>query len=156
MINKTLYSVFTIFLAMTCVFFMVRMAPGDPIEKILGPEATEVEISKYKQDLGLDLPLTTQYSNYIEGLIKGDLGKSLFSKKSVKSLIQSHFYPTFKIALLSIFISSCVGVCLGLLAGVFKSSPFDSVSRPITTFFLFCMNEYPQRMRWFTRAISIT
>ncbi len=131
-LGKIGYSIFTIFLAVTAIFFILRMSPGDPIEKILGPEATHQELSKYREQLGLHLPVSEQYVTYLKGIVKGDMGKSLFKKKDVSMLLKNHMGPTISLALISISLSTVLGVFLGVLAGFYKSKAFDNYSRVIS------------------------
>ena len=84
------------------------MAPGDPIERILGEDATAEEISKVKSDLGLDQPLSSQYIYYLKGCLTMELGKSLYKKKEISLLIREHISPTMIIAFTSIFLR-CYG-----------------------------------------------
>lgn len=79
-------SLFTITIAMTTLFFALRLAPGNPVERLLGPEAKQEDIIKYTQELGLDQPLIIQYKNFVNGLLHLDLGNSFYSKKSVMDL----------------------------------------------------------------------
>jgi peptide/nickel transport system permease protein len=136
LLGKMAYALFTIFLALTAIFFVIRLTPGDPIETILGPKATGAEIAKLKSQLGMDLPIIIQYKNYFVGLIKGDLGKTLFGQKDVKSLLKERMTPSIVLALVSVSISTFVGVFLGILAGFKKSKSFDNFSRILSLFAL--------------------
>lgn len=135
-IAKFFYSLFTIFLAITTVFFVFRFAPGDPVERILGPEAPIQEIMKYREVLGLDLPITHQYFNFLKKAIGGDFGQSLYSKKSVVDLLKIHMPPTFILALISICISSVLGIFLGTCAAYSNDSIFDKILRPVVLIIL--------------------
>lgn len=136
MFKKILYALFTIFLAMTAIFFVIRLAPGDPVETILGQKATQEEIVKVKEQLGLDQPLRKQYKNYLKGFIKGDLGMALFGKKEVKVLLKERMKPTVVLAFVSVTLSAVIGMFLGIMAGFKKSKSFDSFSRIISLFSL--------------------
>lgn len=131
-IGKLLYSFLTIFLAVSAIFFVLRMTPGDPIEKILGPEATAQEVSKYREQLGLHLPMIKQYGNYLVGLVSGDMGASLFKREDVVELLEVHMKPTVTIAMVSISLSTIIGIFLGIIAGYKKSQTFDNVSRIVS------------------------
>lgn len=135
-IKKILYAAFTIFLAMTAIFFVIRLAPGDPVETILGQKATQEEIVKVKEQLGLNQPLRKQYKNYLKGFAKGDLGMALFGKKEVKELLKERMKPTFVLAFVSVTLSAVIGMFLGIMAGFNKSKSFDSFSRIISLFSL--------------------
>ncbi len=136
MLKKVLYAIFTIFLAMTAIFFVIRLAPGDPVETILGQKATQEEIVKVKEQLGLDLPLRKQYKNYLKGFAKGELGMALFGKKEVKELLKERMKPTIVLAFVSVTLSAVIGMFLGVMAGFNKSKSFDSFSRVISLFSL--------------------
>ena len=56
-VKKILYIFFNIFLAISSIFFVLRLTPGDPIERILGEDATETEKEVYREELGLNKPL---------------------------------------------------------------------------------------------------
>lgn len=109
-----LKSLFTLIIAMTTLFFALRLAPGNPVERLLGPEAKQEEIDKYTKDLGLDLPLIVQYKNFAKGIVQLDLGTSFYSKKSVVELLTEKMQPTLLLAFLSIFLSTPIGILLGI------------------------------------------
>ncbi|MGZ3787105.1 MAG: ABC transporter permease [Bacteriovorax sp.] len=136
LIKKLLYAAFTIFVALTAIFFVIRLSPGDPVETVLGQKATQEEIMKLKTQLGLDLPLFSQYKVYLNGLIKGDMGKTIFGAKDVKGLLKERMRPTITLAALSVALSSIIGIFLGMMAGVRKNKGFDKFSRFISLFAL--------------------
>lgn len=131
-INNILYALFTILLGVSILFFIIRLSPGDPIERILGPEASLEDINHYRNQLGLDRPMLTQYISFIQSLFKGDLGSSLFKKKDVFELLKIHMKPTLLLAFLSIAISAPLGTLIGVYAALKKSSMVDSLLRVVT------------------------
>lgn len=136
LLSKITYAVFTIFLAVTAIFFVIRLSPGDPIETILGQKATGEEILKLKHQLGLDISMWSQYLIYLKNLLHGDLGKTLFSSKEVTSLLAERMKPTFILALISVPVSAVIGTAFGIWAGVKKSQSFDKFSRFFSLFAL--------------------
>ncbi len=134
-INLTL----TCFLTLVAIFFLVRMAPGDPVERLLGPEATYEEIQNYRNDLGLNETVSVQFKSFFVNTLKGDLGKSLFKRKEVMALLSKHFKPTMIIAFFTIFISSFCGITLGLVSAIYKSRKPDHFLR----FFSICALSFP-------------
>ena len=135
-IQKILYAALTIFVALTTIFFVIRMSPGDPVETVLGQKATQEEIMKLKTQLGLDLPMSAQYKEYIKGLFKGDMGKTIFGNKDVKELLKERMRPTITLAAISVTLSAIVGIFLGIWAGYKKNKSFDKFSRLISLFAL--------------------
>lgn len=122
-------SLFTLVIAMTTLFFALRLAPGNPVERLLGPEAKQEEIDKYTKDLGLDLPLVIQYKNFAKGLVQLDLGNSFYSKKSVVELLSEKMQPTLLLAFLSILLSTPIGIILGIKSANSKGKAPDYVIR---------------------------
>lgn len=135
-IEKILYAALTIFVALTTIFFVIRMSPGDPVETVLGQKATQEEIMKLKSQLGLDLPMSAQYKAYLKGLTKGDMGKTIFGNKDVKELLKERMKPTITLASISVTLAAIVGIFLGILAGYKKNKSFDKFSRLISLFAL--------------------
>nr|BDT30040.1 ABC transporter permease [Bacteriovorax sp. HI3] len=135
-IEKILYAALTIFVALTTIFFVIRMSPGDPVETVLGQKATQEEIMKLKSQLGLDLPMSAQYKAYLKGLTKGDMGKTIFGNKDVKELLKERMKPTITLASISVTLAAIVGIFLGILAGYKKNRSFDKFSRLISLFAL--------------------
>ena len=105
------------------------MSPGDPIERILGEDATVEEIEKVRSDLGLDKPLIVQYKKYLEGCLTLDLGKSLYKKKEITQLIKSNISPTMIIAFSAIFLAMIWGIPMGVWVSINKSSYIDDFGR---------------------------
>jgi peptide/nickel transport system permease protein len=134
--EKILYAFITIFVALTTIFFVIRLSPGDPIETVLGQKATQQEISKLKNQLGLDLPLSSQYGHYLQSLVKGDLGKTIFGNKDVKELLKERMRPTIILASISVTLAAIIGIFLGIWAGFKKNKSFDTFSRLISLFAL--------------------
>lgn len=135
-IQKTLYAFLTIFVALTAIFFVIRLSPGDPVETVLGQKATQEEILKLQTQLGLDLPISKQYKNFLKALSKGDLGKTIFGNKDVKELLKERMYPSIILASISVTLAAITGIFLGIMAGYKKNQSFDKFSRLISLFAL--------------------
>ena len=136
LIKKFLYAALTIFVALTAIFFVIRLSPGDPVETVLGQKATQEEIVKLQTQLGLNLPLHSQYIVFLKGVAKGDLGKTIFGAKDVKGLLKERMGPTVTLAAVSVSLSAVIGMFLGILAGYKKNKSFDNFSRIISLFAL--------------------
>lgn len=136
LIKKFLYAALTIFVALTAIFFVIRLSPGDPVETVLGQKATQEEIIKLQTQLGLNLPLHSQYIVFLKGMAKGDLGKTIFGAKDVKGLLKERMGPTVTLAAVSVSLSAVIGMFLGILAGYKKNKNFDNFSRIISLFAL--------------------
>lgn len=100
----------------TIVFFSLHIAPGDPVEVMLGDRSSQSERENLRQNLGLDKPLTQQYTTYLAKLFRGDLGHSLQRRKPVSDIIQSRLGATFQLALISMIMAILIALPLGILA----------------------------------------
>ncbi|MBC7712380.1 MAG: ABC transporter permease [Rhizobacter sp.] len=136
LLQKAIYAFVTIFVALTAIFFVIRLSPGDPVETVLGGKATQQEMAKLKAQLGLDLPMHSQYKNYLIGLAHGDLGKTIFGNKDVKDQMKQRMAPTVILAATSVSFAAVIGIFLGIMAGYKKNKNFDKLSRLISLFAL--------------------
>ena len=118
-------TLFTLLMAITIIFFALRMTPGDPVERLLGPEAKQEQINKYRTELGLDKTLTLQYVDFVKGVFSLDLGMSFFNKATVVTLLKERMKPTLTLALISIFLSTPIGLFLGTFAAVNQGNMKD-------------------------------
>jgi len=113
------------------IFIIARILPGDPARLALGPFASQNQIEHLRQEMGMDQPLHLQYISYVSGIFRGDLGLSFQTRRSV-SLDIAHYLPaTIELVMVSILWVLCVGVPFGLLAGRYKDSWLDNVSRVV-------------------------
>ena len=135
-ISKFLKFLLTTFSALILVFLALRLAPGDPVEKILGPEAELREVQALRVDLGLDKSLNEQFIDYMKLLSQGSLGKSLFKKKDVLQMIALHLKPSVIIGCFAIIISGLVGIFLGAWAALNQENLKDKLQRVFSLLWL--------------------
>ena len=107
----------TLIIVVTFVFFFVRMIPGDPARLVAGPQATLEDVQVVRAELGLDRPIHEQYINYVTGLLQGDLGTSLRTKRPVTVEVANRYANTAKLTLMALTWSTIVGVLLGVWSG---------------------------------------
>lgn len=98
----------------TLVFLLIHFVPGDPVAVMLGDWASPADETALRQKLGLDLPLWQQYINYMSGIVRGDLGDSLFFQQPVSELIAARFPYTLQLALMALFIAILIAFPLGM------------------------------------------
>ncbi len=110
------------------VFFMVHMIPGDPVVLMLGETAQPADIEQLRHDLGLDKPLPGQLIDYFQGIVQGDLGRSLHTRKPVTEILISRFPATLELTLVSMFAALLIALPLGILSAVRANTLVDSSS----------------------------
>lgn len=98
------------------VFFMLRLAPGDPAAAIVGNSGTADDIALVRASLGLDDSMPVQFVRWVGQLVRGDLGESFFMKIPVTQLIAQRIEPTLSLALLTLVVAVLISVPLGVLA----------------------------------------
>ncbi len=109
----------------TFVFLLIHLVPGDPVEIMLGENALPSSKAALRANLALDRPLPEQYLHFWGGLLKGDLGESLLSRKPVSKIIWERIPATFSLALLSLTWAVLVAIPLGVLASAFRRTIVD-------------------------------
>ena len=107
----------TLIIVVTFVFFFVRMIPGDPARLVAGEQATLDAVEAVRVQLGLDQPIHIQYLKYVGGLLRGDLGMSLRTKRPVLTEVAARYGNTMALTLASLIWSTIVGVILGVWSG---------------------------------------
>ena len=98
------------------VFFMLRLAPGDPAAVIAGNNATSEDIANIRAHMGLDKPIAVQYVLWLGQVLQGDLGYSYYLSKPVTALVAQRVEPTLALALGTVVLAVCIAVPLGSLA----------------------------------------
>lgn len=109
-------------------FFLIRLAPGDPAELILGDAATEEQLNMLREQMGLDKPVLVQYGMYLKGILHGDFGSSTAYKQPCLDLIQARLGYTLQLALSASILIIVFSIPLGVIAGVKKGSFADFFS----------------------------
>jgi len=111
------------------VFFMVHLIPGDPARTMLGPRATPEGVARLHREWGLDQPLVKQYLSFLNRLIHGDLGTSLFYGLEVRTLILDRLGPTLWLMGIAAFLAVLIAVPLGIVSAVKRNGVWDHVAR---------------------------
>jgi peptide/nickel transport system permease protein len=117
---------FVLFGVVVITFSLLHAIPGDPARLILGKLATPESVATLRHEMGLDLPLTTQFAHLVTGLIHGDLGTSLVSRtQSVNELVGPAFANSLGVVAVALAISLVIGVSVGIIAGIRRNDGFD-------------------------------
>lgn len=104
--------------ASVLIFLSLRVLPGDVAQLIAGAEATPAQIAAVRERLGLDVPLWSQYGDWIGGLLRGDLGTSLVTGTSVTAELADKARVTVPLAAMSLTVALLVGIPFGVLSAL--------------------------------------
>lgn len=117
MLRRVVVMLPVLWVVVTVVFLLIHLVPGDPVVQMLGEGATAADADKLRHDLKLDLPLHTQYFDYLRGLLHGNLGQSIRLHDSVTHLISQRYPYTLALAAGGLLL----GVGLAIPAGVWSA-----------------------------------
>ncbi|MFN9530258.1 MAG: ABC transporter permease [Cyanobacteriota bacterium] len=109
-----------LWLIASLVFLLLRVAPGDPIDALLGSRAPEAARAALRQQLGLDQPLLAQYGSFLGRLLRGDLGTSLSSQDPVTTIIGRSWPDSLELGVVALLLAALLGLAVG----------FSGIARP--------------------------
>jgi peptide/nickel transport system permease protein len=127
--RRLLYLIPVLFGVSLITFTLSRVVPGDPARLASGLEASEAQVQRLREELGLDRPLHEQYLHYVGRLLVGDFGVSIFNKQPVRSNLAVFFPATLELSLAALLMSLVVGIPLGVLSAVHKDGWIDQLGR---------------------------
>lgn len=130
--KRILMAIFTIFIAATITFFLMKLVPGSPFAS---EKANEIAQQALNEKYGLDKPVFEQYKIYLQQLLHGDFGVSYKLQRNVPvmTIIKQSFPISAKIGAMSIIFAILFGIPLGCLSALKREKWQDSVIRVIST-----------------------
>jgi peptide/nickel transport system permease protein len=138
-IRRVMLFIPTLLAATVLVFALFWIVPGDPALTILvGGEGdvgtvSPAQLQQLRQALGLDRPIYVQYASWLWGVLRGDLGTSLWYKTPVWEQLQDRFLVTMELAVMAMLLAFCAAVPLGVTSAVKQDTGFDYLSRIFST-----------------------
>jgi peptide/nickel transport system permease protein len=109
-----------LWLLASLVFLLLRVAPGDPIDALLGPKAPPAARAALRQQLGLDRPLLEQYGHFLGQLLQGDLGTSQAAQEPVTAIVRDTLPASLELGLVALMLAALLGLAVG----------FSGIARP--------------------------
>jgi peptide/nickel transport system permease protein len=127
-LRRILITIPVLWAVVTLVFLLIHIVPGDPARQLVGENATEAQYQAARIDLGLDKPLTEQYTTYWKSLFRGDWGHNPVTKQSVLDRISSRYPATIRLAITAMLLAILVSIPLGVTAATHRGKWIDSLS----------------------------
>lgn len=118
----------TLFGVLTLVFFLIHVIPGDPVEVMLGETANAADKAELRESLGLNRPLLTQYRTFLLDFAAGDLGRSLYERTSVGTIIGARLPATLELALCAMIAAVLISFPLATVAAVRRGGWIDRLA----------------------------
>ena len=116
LLQRVLATIPVLLVVAVVVFLILRLTPGDPAAVIAGNNATNEDIDRIRQQLGLNLPLLQQFFVWFGKVLQGDLGFSFYLNKPVVELIAQRIEPTLSLAAGTMALAVLIAVPLGTIA----------------------------------------
>ena len=110
-------------------FAISHVIPADPAAAALGDHATTEQIAEFRAEYHLDRPLSEQYLTYAEGILRGDLGRSIRTRRAVSADLADSFPATLELSLAALLVSLLVGLPAGVWSAVFRGRLPDLIVR---------------------------
>ena len=117
-----------LFGVVTLTFLLLHLAPGDPVQRLLGPAATEEQLAAGRAALGLDRPLASQYGAWLGRAVRGDFGSSIAQGRPAAALLAEAWPATALLIVLSLGVSWLVGIAVGALQANTRRRGLDAWS----------------------------
>ena len=118
-----------VFILLTLVFLLMRVAPGDPVSAALGGRVPQEELERIREELGYDRPILVQYFDYLGDILTGDFGVATTDSRAIGDIIVENGAATLELTFFAMIIAIVVGVTFGLLAGRFRDTWIDGGGR---------------------------
>jgi ABC-type dipeptide/oligopeptide/nickel transport system permease component len=116
--RRLLLVVPTLFGVLAAAFLLLEVAPGDPVQEMVGERADSLTIARLRAELHLDDPLPVRFSHYVGGVLRGDLGVSYITRRPIAADLVERFPKTAQLALTAMTFAALTGITLGVLAAV--------------------------------------
>lgn len=130
--RRLLLSIPTLFGVLVVVFLLLYVAPGDPVQAMVGERADAATMARLRAELRLDDPLLTQFTHYASGILRGDFGRSYITNRPIVDDIVERFPRTLLLATAAMLLATISGITIGVLAAIRPNGWFDRMALAIT------------------------
>ena len=128
LIRRLILAVPTLAGVLVVVFLLLYVAPGDPVQEMVGERADAETIARLRRELRLDAPLHIQFAHYAGGVVRGDLGTSYITGRPILGDIAERFPKTLLLAASAMVLAAGVGITIGVVSARFPGGWLDRVS----------------------------
>lgn len=127
--QRVLLMIPMLWVLLTVVFLVMRVAPGDPVSAALGAQLPEEELERRREALGFNDPLYVQYWRYLSGVLQLDFGSTITDNQPILDVIKENGGATLSLSIAALLVALVIGLPLGMLAGRFRDRAPDAVIR---------------------------
>ena len=120
---------------LTLIFFVLHLAPGDPVLKFANPNVSPEVLEQMRRNFGLDRPLHEQYGKWLWSFVTGDFGYSFGQMRPINEILPGILWNTMQLTLISLVVIFVVGMLIGIVQAVRQYSVADNVLTFLALFF---------------------
>ncbi|MEZ4506148.1 MAG: ABC transporter permease [Thermomicrobiales bacterium] len=156
-IRRLLFLIPVLLGALFLTFLLTRMVPGNPIERVAGPYASDEAVEEMKREAGLLDPWYTQFANYLGDLLNGDMGVSYQTNQPVTEDLRQRFPASFELVFYGMMLAVALALPLGIISAMKQGTWVDhltriiavlGVSMPIFWIALILISTFYTRLGW--------
>jgi len=114
--RRLLLAIPTLFGVLVVAFLLLYVAPGDPVEAMVGERADSATIARLRAELHVDDPLPQRFGHYVSRIAVGDLGRSYITNRPITQDIRERFPKTLQLAGAAMLLATVLGITLGVLS----------------------------------------
>ena len=114
--RRLLLAIPTLFGVLVVAFLLLYVAPGDPVEAMVGERADSATIARLRAELHVDDPLPQRFGHYVSRVAVGDLGRSYITNRPITQDIRERFPKTLQLAGAAMLLATALGISLGVLS----------------------------------------
>jgi peptide/nickel transport system permease protein len=118
-----------VWILLTIVFILMRVAPGDPVQAAQGGRLNAEALQRLRHLNGFDKPLINQYFDYLGGVVRGDFGRGTSTSRTVTDVLAHEGMATLELTAAALLIALVLGLSIGVLIGRYRDTPLDVAGR---------------------------
>jgi peptide/nickel transport system permease protein len=131
-VNRLIWFAPTVLGLMVLTFTISHVIPADPVAYMAGENASNEALAELRKEFGFDRPIYVQLYYYVVGVVNGDFGVSLYTRRPIVDDLFSRLPATLELTFVAVFVSAVIGIPLGVISAVYRNSMLDHVLRLIT------------------------
>lgn len=125
LLRRALLLIPTLLGVLVVAFLLLYVAPGDPVQSMVGERADAETIARLRAELRLDDPLPVQFAHYVGGVVQGDLGTSYITRRPIIRDLMERFPATLRLAFAAMVFATTLGLLIGVLGAWRPGTWFD-------------------------------
>ena len=128
LLRRVLLAIPTLAGVLVVVFLLLYVAPGDPVQEMVGERADAETIARLRRELRLDDPMPVQFAHYAGGVLSGDLGTSYITGRPILQDVAERFPKTLLLAATAMVLAALIGISIGVVTARWPGGLLDRIT----------------------------